>query len=137
MDGILVLETMFFPDEIRQPSEIENVPVRARAGDRELKMAKQLIGTLATDWDPKRYHDQYRERVLKLIRDKARGKEVVVAEPQETTRVADLMEALRQSIEATKTGKRPAAAKTAGNGRRTKAKRTTGRTKGRTLKRAS
>jgi DNA end-binding protein Ku len=139
MDGILALETMFFPDEIRQPSEIENVPVRARAGERELKMAKQLIGTLATDWEPKRYHDQYRERVLKLIRDKAKGKEVVMAEPEETTKVADLMDALRQSIEATKTGKRPAAAKTAtGNGRRTKAKRTTRRTtKGRTLKRAS
>jgi DNA end-binding protein Ku len=106
MDGILVLETMFFPDEIRQPSEIENVPVRARAGERELKMAKQLINTLATNWDPKRYHDEYRERVLKLIRDKAKGKEVVLPEAEETTKVADLMEALRQSIEATKKGRR-------------------------------
>ena len=80
MDGILVLETMFFPDEIRDTSEVENVPVRRQAGDRELKMAKQLIGSLATEWDPKRYHDEYRERVLKLIRDKAKGKEVVLPE---------------------------------------------------------
>jgi DNA end-binding protein Ku len=112
MDGILALETMFFPDEIRQPSEIENVPVRAKIEDRQMKMAKQLIGTLATDWDPKRYHDQYRERVLKLIRDKAKGKEIVIPEPEETTKVADLMDALRQSIEATKKGKRPAKRRT-------------------------
>jgi DNA end-binding protein Ku len=138
MDGILVLETMFFPDEIRQPSEIENVPVRARVEDRQMKMAKQLIGTLATDWDPKRYHDQYRERVLKLIRDKAKGKEVVMPEPEETTKVGDLMEALRQSIEATKKGRRPAEAAAEGNGRRATAKRTTRRsTKRRTLKKAS
>jgi DNA end-binding protein Ku len=107
MDGILALQTMYFPDEIRQSSEVENVPVRARAGDRELKMAKQLIGSLATDWDPKRYHDQYRERVLKLIRDKAKGKEVVLPEAPTQTRVKDLMEALKTSIEATKKGKRP------------------------------
>jgi DNA end-binding protein Ku len=107
MDGILALETMFFPDEIRQASEVENVPVRAKAGERELKMARQLIGSLATDWDPKRYHDEYRERVLKLIRDKAKGKEVVLPEAPEPSKVADLMEALRQSIEATKKGKRP------------------------------
>jgi DNA end-binding protein Ku len=119
MDGILALETMFFPDEIRQASEVENVPVRARAGERELKMAKQLIGSLATDWDPKRYHDQYRERVLKLIRDKAKGKEVVLPEAPTETKVKDLMEALRASIEATKKGKRPieaAAAQQTGEG---------------------
>jgi DNA end-binding protein Ku len=111
MDGILALETMYFPDEIRQASEVENVPVRAKANDRELKMARQLIGSLATTWDPKRYHDEYRERVLKLIRDKAKGKEVVLQEAPEPSRVADLMEALRQSIEATKKGQRPREAK--------------------------
>ncbi len=110
MDGILALETMFFPDEIRQPSEVENVPVRAKAGERELRMARQLIGSLATEWDPARYHDTYRERVLKLIRDKVKGKEVVLPEAPTTSRVADLMEALRQSIEATKKGQRPAEA---------------------------
>ena len=112
MNGILALETMYFPDEIRQASEVDNVPVRAKAGERELKMARQLIGSLATSWDPKRYHDEYRERVLKLIRDKAKGKEVVLPEAPEPSKVADLMDALRQSIEATKKGERPAKAKT-------------------------
>jgi DNA end-binding protein Ku len=113
MDGILALETMYFADEIREPSEVENVPVRARVDDRQLKMAKQLIGSLASDWDPKRYHDEYRERVLKLIRDKAKGKEVVLPEARSAAKVSDLMEALRQSIEETKKAKRPAQKKAA------------------------
>src|SRR5881628_2782864 len=87
MDGMLVLETMFFPDEVRETSEIEGVPVRGKADDRQLKMARQLIDSLATEWDPKKYHDQYRERVLKLIRDKAKGKEVVLPEAVPETKV--------------------------------------------------
>ena len=125
MDGILTLETMFFPDEIRDSSEVDNVPVRAKAGERELKMARQLIGSLATSWDPKRYHDEYRERVLKLIRDKAKGKEVVLPEAPERSKVADLMEALRQSIEATKKGQRTAEAKADGQGAKRSSKRST------------
>jgi DNA end-binding protein Ku len=108
VDDILALETMYFADEIRQTSEIENVPVRTRVNASQLKMAKQLIGSLASEWDPRRYHDEYRERVLKLIRDKAKGKEIVLPEAEETPKVADLMEALRQSIEETKQAKRPA-----------------------------
>jgi len=140
MDGILALETMFFPDEIREASEVNGVPVRARAVDREVKMARQLIGSLATEWDPKRYQDEYRARVLKLIRDKAKGKEVVLPEggPAET-KVKDLMDALRQSIEATKKGRRPVqAAAQAGGHRKTSTGRVRSRTpKRRTLKKAS
>jgi DNA end-binding protein Ku len=54
MDGILALETMFFPDEIRDASDVGGVPVRARVPDRELKIARQLIGSLAAEWDPSR-----------------------------------------------------------------------------------
>jgi len=135
-DRVLVLETMFFPDEIRDVSEVENAPVRRQVGDRELKMAKQLIDSLSSDWEPSRYHDQYRERVLKLIRDKAKGKEIVLPEggPAET-KVKDLMEALRQSIEATKRGRRPAEAAS----RRKAASRRSGAKprRRRTLKKAS
>ena len=144
MDGILALETMYFPDEIRDASEVENVPVRAKAGEREVKMARQLIGSLATSWDPKKYHDEYRERVLKLIRDKAKGKEVVLREAPEPSKVADLMEALRQSIEATKKGERPAEAKpkaSSSTSAKNSSMRTTGTRKttqkGRRLKKAS
>jgi DNA end-binding protein Ku len=117
MGGVLAVETLYFPDEIRKPSEIENLPVRAKTDDRQERMARQLIGTLSAEWDPSRYHDEYRERVLKLIRDKAKGKEIAAPESSETTRVSDLMEALRQSIEATKEGRRPAAP-ASGNGQR-------------------
>jgi DNA end-binding protein Ku len=108
MGKALVLETIFFPDEVRPVEEVPNVPVRRQVGDREVKMARQLIDSLAAEWDPRKYHDAYRERVLKLIRDKARGKEVVLPEAPSQPKVADLMEALKQSIEATKKGKRPA-----------------------------
>jgi DNA end-binding protein Ku len=137
MDGILVLESMFFPDEVRGRSEIPNVPVRAKADDRQMKLARHLINSLATEWQPTRYHDEYRERVLKLIRDKAKGKEVVLPEAGPAqTKVKDLMEALQASIEATKKGRRPAQA--AGNGRRRAAAAGTRRTtKPRTLKKAS
>jgi len=113
MGKVLALETMFFPDEVRSVDEVENVPVRRQVSDRELKMARQLVGSMATEWDPTRYGDTYRERVLKLIRDKAKGKEVVLAEAPKPAKVADLMEALRQSIEATKRGVRPAEAASA------------------------
>src|SRR5438093_5232044 len=138
MDGMLALETMFFPDEVRETSEIDGVPVRGKPDDRQLKMAKQLIDSLATDWQPGKYHDEYRERVLKLIRDKAKGKEVVLPEAEAAPTVADLMEALRASIEATKKGQRPAEAARAGRGRGTSTGGARRRTqKGRTLKRAS
>ena len=112
---------------------MDGVPVRARVADREVKMARQLIGSLATEWDPKRYHDEYRARVLKLIRDKAKGNEVVLPEggPAET-KVRDLMDALRQSIEATKKGRRPVQAASQADGH---LKRSTGRARSRTPKR--
>jgi len=116
MEDALVLETMFFPDEVRALDEVEGVPVRARTNEGQLKMARQLIGSMAVAWDPSQYHDEYRERVLKLIRDKAKGKEVVLPKAAEPAKVADLMEALRQSIEATKKGERPSAA-ASGNGK--------------------
>jgi DNA end-binding protein Ku len=121
-DEVLMLETMFFPDEIRATDEIEGLPVKGRVTDRELRMARQLIDSLATEWDASKYHDQYRERVLKLIKDKAKGKEVVLPEAPTPTKVADLMEALRQSIEATKKGVRPASP---ADGRRKATRRST------------
>jgi DNA end-binding protein Ku len=117
-DDVLMLETMFFPDEIRATDEIEGLPVKDGVTERELRMARQLIDSLATEWDPSKYHDQYRERVLKLIRDKAKGKEVVLPEAPTPTKVADLMEALKQSIEATKKGERPAASSSTDGGRK-------------------
>jgi DNA end-binding protein Ku len=96
---VLVLETMFFPDEVRDPGDIEDVPGKVKLEPRELKAAQQLVESLSSRWDPKRYHDTYRERVLDLVKAKQKGREIVVEErEEERTDVADLMAALEASI---------------------------------------
>ena len=99
--NLLLLETMFFPDEIRSTKELEDDVKGAKVSDRELKVAEQLIDSLTTEWDPQRYHDTYRERVLELIDQKSKGEEVVVekAEAAESN-VVDLLAALEASLAA-------------------------------------
>ena len=98
----LVLETMYFPDEVRSATdhpEMEAVE-GAEASDREIAAARQLVDSLTSEWDPSRYHDTYRERVLELLHRKAEG-ESIVSEPREepSDNVVDLMSALEASIE--------------------------------------
>jgi DNA end-binding protein Ku len=99
-----MLETLFFADEVRAPAEIENLPVSEAVADRELEMAEQLISLLAETWDPSKHRDTYRERVLELIQAKAPTR-VSAPEPEAepgATRIPDLLEALRRSVEAAK-----------------------------------
>lgn len=107
-DGLLVLETLFFADEIRDAHDVVGPVKRAKVGDREERIARQLIDSMATEWDPTRYADTYRERVLDLIERKASGEEVVVTAPEERAPVLDLMAALEQSLDAARQGKKPA-----------------------------
>jgi DNA end-binding protein Ku len=100
LDGVLCLETMRYADEINSidgvlPEEVED----AEPTKRELDMAKQLIDTLTTEFDPTKYHDEYREQLLALIEAKAAGQEIV-AEPmvEERGKVVDLMAALEASL---------------------------------------
>jgi DNA end-binding protein Ku len=60
-EDVLVLETMFFADEVRDADKVETLPVSARVGKRELDVAVSLIGQLKVEWDPERYHDSYRD----------------------------------------------------------------------------
>ncbi len=105
MEAVIGLETMYFADEVRPVSEIDNVPGGVDVAERELQMATQLIDLLVTEWDPARYPDAYRESVLDLIESK-RGVITVAQEeePAEPARVADLMLALKASLEAVKKG---------------------------------
>jgi DNA end-binding protein Ku len=84
-------------------SDVDGLPVRVKADDRELKMASQLIESLTVKWDPKRYKDTYREKLLDVIKRKAKGEEIV-AEPdrEKAAEVVDLMAALEASIEASR-----------------------------------
>ena len=112
-DGdVLVLETLFFADEIRKPKdEINNLPGSVKLSAPELKMAGQLIESMAGPWKPSDYRDTYTDRVNQLIRAKSKNKTYEAAEeaPQGTN-VVDLTEALRASVEAArgKGAKRPA-----------------------------
>jgi DNA end-binding protein Ku len=104
--GTLVLETMYYADEVRQPEAAPKPQVRKA----EVDMAKTLIENLAAKWDPERYHDRYRSELLDLLKKKAKGKPLPEPQAEEGGEVVDLMEALRQSVQATK--KRRASSKT-------------------------
>jgi DNA end-binding protein Ku len=96
MDGVLALEKMFFADEIRDAAD--HRPKKQRLSDSELEMARELIDRMAGDFDPKKYHDTYREKLLDVIKLKARGKAVKPPERREEERAPDLIEALRASL---------------------------------------
>jgi len=95
----LVMTTLNYHDEVVDPATIDGIPREAESGERELKMAQQLIEALTNEWNPQQYKDEHRERVLELIEAKAEGKEVV-SQPvvEEPTMVGDLMAALEQSL---------------------------------------
>jgi DNA end-binding protein Ku len=106
-DGVLVLSTMLFSDEVVDTGELDVPTTKATApSSRELAMAEQLVESLSAEFDPGRYHDEYRERVLELIEKKAEGQEIAQApEPAPAAPVVDLMAALEASLAAAKAAK--------------------------------
>jgi DNA end-binding protein Ku len=113
-DGVLVLETMIWPDEVRSPDFPfleEDVTVRPQ----ELTMAESLIESMAGDFDPTQYHDDYREALQQVVEAKVEGREIVEPQPEAVAPgggVVDLMAALRESVAAAKRsrGEEPAVA---------------------------
>jgi DNA end-binding protein Ku len=99
----LTLSTMLFGDEVLSPDrldELESVN-EAEASERELTMAQQLIDSLSSDFEPEKYHDEYRERVLDLIERKAAGEEIAIQpQAEEPAAAPDLMAALEASLAA-------------------------------------
>jgi DNA end-binding protein Ku len=114
-DGVLAMETMLFADEVVPTDTLEELASdgAVKTTDRELTMARQLIDSLSSDFEPEKYHDEYRERVLDLIERKAQGETIVIEEPsKEPEKVPDLMAALEASIAAAKPAEaKPAPAK--------------------------
>lgn len=106
VDDTLVLETLYYADEVIDADELEGVPHDVEVSDRELKIARQLIESLATEFEPEQYTDEYRERVLELIEKKAEGQEIVLQPAtEEPAQVVDLMAALEASLAAVKDAK--------------------------------
>ncbi|MGZ8649421.1 MAG: non-homologous end joining protein Ku [Solirubrobacteraceae bacterium] len=102
---LLMMETMIFHDEVVPHDELDDLPEAKdlKASDRELKMAQQLIDSLSNEFDPSRYRDEYRDKVLDLIERKASGEEIAVQpEAPAPAKVPDLMAALEASLAAVK-----------------------------------
>jgi len=103
----LMLETMHFAAEITDPEELKLPPENAKIDSRQLKMAEQLIDGLTDEFEPKQYQDTYREALLKVIDDKLKGKKTKPAATHKTqsTKVVDIMDRLKASLEAVDKGK--------------------------------
>jgi DNA end-binding protein Ku len=126
--NVLTMETMLFGDEVVSPSDLGELPDpdEIKAGKKEVEMARQLIESLSTDFDPDAFRDTYRDRVLEMIEAKAEGQEIEVPEtPEAPAEVPDLMAALEASIAGTKrqggqrkktTSKKDSSAKASSNG---------------------
>ena len=100
-DEAFVLETMYWPDEIRE-ADFGGVDVSAKIRPNELEMAQTLIDNLTADWDPAEFKDEYREAMLKIVEAKINGEEIEIVEAAPTAKVVDLMEALKASVAAAK-----------------------------------
>jgi len=112
MSGSLMLETLYYPDEVRLEPGIDLE--KTRVSERELDMAHTLIDLLRKPFDPDEYQDHYREALAQLIDAKLEGRDVVKAPPAKETKVIDLADALRRSVQAArKSGPKKAAAKQA------------------------
>lgn len=101
-DGMLI-STMFYEDEIKELPKSYNKP---QVAQQELSMAKTLINTMDTPFNPSEYSDEYQQKLKKLIEDKIAGKDIVTAQGEKPDNVINLMDALKASIEQNK--KKPA-----------------------------
>jgi DNA end-binding protein Ku len=111
-DGALVLELMHFADELADPSKL-HLPKKVEVGKREMTMAKSLIDSMTSKWEPEKYKDDYREALMEVIEEKveAGGKEIE-EKPRKApkpTKVIDLVSVLQKSLEESGAKKKPAA----------------------------
>jgi DNA end-binding protein Ku len=127
LDNVLAMSTMRFADEVVPRKDVDELPSRrARPDAKALRMATQLVDSLAGEWDPKQYHDTYTEELRQRIADKQAGKELTVASEREpTAKVVDLMEALAASVESAK-GRRRSPRRSSTNRRRSSTTRAKG-----------
>jgi DNA end-binding protein Ku len=100
-DDAFVLETMYWPDEVRE-ADFGGVDVNLEVREQELAMARQLIDSLASEWSPEEYTDEYRAALVRIVEAKLNGEEIEVVEVEPTAKVVDLMEALKASVAAAK-----------------------------------
>ncbi|CAN5138661.1 Ku protein [soil metagenome] len=101
-EGLLVLETMYYADEVRKPEALNGDLGTAKLQKAEVEMAKSLVENLSEPFEPEKLDDNYRKELLDLIRAKAKGRPLPEPAREEEAEVVDLMAALRESVEGTK-----------------------------------
>jgi DNA end-binding protein Ku len=121
-DEAFVLETMYWPDEIRAFES--DVDLDSKVRDQELQMARQLIENLTAEWNPEEFHDEYREAMLQIVEAKINGQEIESVAPEPTAKVVDLMEALKASVAAAKKDAEEPAIKKSASAKKTAARTT-------------
>jgi DNA end-binding protein Ku len=100
-DDVFVLETMYWPDEIRA-AEFDTIPANEKVRANEVEMAKSLIQNLSEPWNPQEFRDEYREALLDIVEKKVAGEPIEAPTEAAPARVVDLMEALKASVAAAK-----------------------------------
>lgn len=111
-DGALVISTLLFADEVVATAELDVATAAdTKPSEREVNMARQLVSSLTAEWEPEKYKDEYRQKVMALIEAKAEGNEIAVPEqPERPAPVVDLMAALEASLARAKdAGRKPSA----------------------------
>jgi DNA end-binding protein Ku len=101
----LVLETLFLAEDVRSQAEIDEAVEGVGVSDPELDLARQLIDSLVGEWEPDELHSEYRENLREMLEAKLAGEEIAMPEPVAEAPVVDLMDALRKSVAASKSGK--------------------------------
>ena len=119
----LALELLFFADDVRSKSEIEEAVGATEVKDAELQLAGQVINSLAGEWNPEDFENEYRRDLRAMLDAKLAGEQIKRPEPVAETPVIDLMEALRRSVAEVQTSKKTKAAPKSGSRRKTAAKR--------------
>ena len=117
MEKVLALETLYFGDEVRDAAPLVSRLGGSAVTEREIDISKQLVEALATDWDPAEFADDYREGLLRMIAERTPERiEERDEEPSEDpgSRIGDLMDTLRRSVEEAKTGRKPKGGRRAG-----------------------
>ena len=111
-DGVLVLELMHFADELADPGKL-HVPKKTEVGKREMNMAKALIDSMSSKWNPEKYRDDYREALMEVIEEKVEdGGQEIEEKPKKArkpTKVIDLVSVLQKSLEQTGTKEKASA----------------------------
>ncbi|MFP4698047.1 MAG: Ku protein [Eubacteriales bacterium] len=100
--NVLILETIFYPDEVRELTTVPGIPQNKNLDQKEMNIATQLVENLTSEFQPEKYKDDYRIALRNIIEQKVQGKDIHVTKGEEHKNVIDLMEALQKSLKETK-----------------------------------